>query len=165
MRSATILLLIGCVGVLSVLLYSQTIALREQRRQVQELNATKLDLQEKCAKQAHEAFKLRGFERKTTVWPAASVQGGDFSNHYNQRLNKCFVLIRDSYMDADARLNISTLYDAFEGKRYAHFSSVKETQKGKKDPEVTCTVTLLSGEKKPCHSHDEFEAVVKQYME
>ncbi len=58
MRNVAIVLLTVSVGVLSLLLYSQTIALREQRLHLQELNAklesisktASLDLQEKCAR-------------------------------------------------------------------------------------------------------------------
>jgi hypothetical protein len=89
MKSAALVLLIVAVGALGLLLYSQTVVVREQQQQIQELKArlesasktANLDLQEKCAKQAQEAFKSDGFEKE---------EGALFSNHYNERLNKCF---------------------------------------------------------------------------
>jgi hypothetical protein len=167
MRNTAIVLLIVSVGVLSLLLYSQNAALREQRRHVQELNAkldsmsktASLDLQEKCAKQAREAFRFHGLEKE---------QMADFANHYNQKLNKCFVEVRNT----DAKLMPGEIWtfriisDAFEGKVYAEYHW--RTHKGKKYwevPPVVCKVTLVSGEERICHSSDEFDALVKQYME
>ena len=166
MRSTTtIVLLVVSVGILSLLLYSQTAALREQRRQVQELNAklesktASLDLQEKCAKQAHEAFKINGFEKDET---------SAFSNHYNEKLNKCFVQIESH----DAKTISGTIYenktisDAFEGKVYAQYAwHSDKVKKYWEVPPSLCKVTLLSGEERICHSSDEFDALVKQYME
>jgi len=59
-----------------------------------------------------------------------------------------------------------TLTDAFEGKVYGNY--IWSTQKGKKYwevPPLECKVTLPSGEEKACHSSDEFDELVKQYME
>lgn len=56
--------------------------------------------------------------------------------------------------------------DAFEGKVYANY--IWRSDKRKKYWEVTpfdCKVMLLSGEERLCHSSDEFDALVKQYME
>lgn len=81
------------VGVLGLLLYSQTSALQEERRRVRELTvqlestrkAASLDLQEKCAHQAQQEFKMEGLD--------LSGKNGmsDYSSHYNEKLNKCFV--------------------------------------------------------------------------
>jgi hypothetical protein len=56
--------------------------------------------------------------------------------------------------------------DAFEGKSYAEYAW--KSEKGKKYWEVkpfVCKVTLPSGEKKDCASSDEFDDLVKVYME
>ena len=105
MRSTTtIVLLVVSVGILILLLYSQTAALREQRRQVQELNAklesktASLDLEEKCAKQAHEAFNINGFEKDETAV---------LLSHYNEKLSKCFVQIESH----DAKTIPRTIYE------------------------------------------------------
>jgi len=166
MRNTATVLLVVSVGILSVLVYSQTAALRDQRRKVQELNArlesksktASLDLQEKCAKQAHEAFKLSGETTKLA----------NFLNHYNEKLNKCFVQI----MSTDVKKSPGTIgtfnsiSDAFEGKVYAEYAWFSEKNKEYWEvPPFVCKVTLPSGEEKICHSEYEFDALVKHYME
>lgn len=103
------------------------------------------DLQERCAKQAREAFLNLGWGK---------YESAAFENHFNQKLNKCFVQIENS----DVMGTWKTVSDAFEGKVYAvlglHGDEVKK-----------CSVTLLSGEERICRSSDEFDALVKQYME
>ncbi len=44
-------------------------------------------LQEKCAKQAREEFKLYGLDKH---------EFAEVSNHYNAKLNKCFMLIGET---------------------------------------------------------------------
>ena len=161
------LLLAVSVGGLSVLLYSQTAALREQRRQVRELTArlesktASLDLQAKCAKQAHEAFKINGYGFEKNEMAV-------LSNHYNEKLSKCFVLIEDT--DAKTVPGIiyenKTVSDAFEGKVYAQYGwHTDKVKKYWEVPPYRCKVMLPSGEEKICHSSDEFDALVKEYME
>ncbi len=163
MKAAAALLLLLCVG-LGVLAYRQGAALRQQRQQVQQLNeklskTAELELQEKCAKQAREEFKLYGWDKHEMAV---------VSNHYNTRLNRCFMQIQDT----DAKtvrgtiVTSRTVSDAFEGKIYASY--IWSTQKNKKYwevPPLECKVTLLSGEEKLCHSSDEFDELLKQYME
>lgn len=166
MRIVVAFLLMVCVG-LGLLTYRQTTALREQRQQVQQLNiklaslsaTATLDFQEKCARQAREEFKLYGWDKH---------QMADVSNHYNAELNKCFMEIED----ADAKsvrgqvVASKTVSDAFEGKVYGSY--IWSTQKDKKYwevPPLECKVTSLSGEEKVCHSSEEFDELVKQFMQ
>ncbi len=153
MKNTALILLAILVGVLSLLLYSRTAALRDQRRQVQELNrkldslsrTTSFDLQERCAKQADQEFSNLGWKKH---------EGAVLANHYNQKLNKCFMQVENS----DVMGTWITISDAFEGKVYAvmglHGDEVKK-----------CSVTLLSGEEKTCHAPNEFDALVKEYMQ
>ncbi len=118
-----------------------------------------LDLQEKCAKQAQQAFKRDGFEKE---------QLASFSNHYSEKLNKCFV--RYDTTDASSTPGImfvnKVVSDAFEGKVYGEYMwRSDKVKKYWEVPPVQCTVTLPSGEEKTCHSPDEFDTLVKQYME
>jgi hypothetical protein len=164
-KLVTVLLIIA-LGILGLFAYSQSVALRQERLQVQELTAkldsapktASLELQEKCAKQAREEFNAY-WERD---------ENADFTNHYNTKLNKCFVLIR--YIDTKTVPgDIWThreLFDAFESKDYGEYDW--KTEKGKKYwevPPVVCKVTRSSGEETICHSSDEFDALVKEYME
>ncbi|MDP9262974.1 MAG: hypothetical protein M3O85_01490 [Acidobacteriota bacterium] len=156
-----------CAAVLALLLYWQAGALREERRQVQDLRArlesaskaANLDAQEKCAKQAHEVFKSFGWDKE---------QFAALSNHYNPRLGRCFV----RFDNTDAKTAPGTIWDnttvldAFEEKPYAQY--MWHTEKDKKYWEVApfmCKVTIPSGEEKICHSSEEFDALVKYYME
>jgi len=167
MRNTALVLLTVAVGVLILFVYSQTSIVREQQRQIQKLNAgleslskpSSIDLQSKCAKQAQEAFKRDGFE-----WE----KGASFSNHYSVKLDKCFVLVES----IDAKTAPGTIFtnkvlsDAFEGKVYAEYMwRSDKVKKYWEVPPLQCSVTLLSGEAKDCHSSDEFDVLVKAYME
>jgi hypothetical protein len=164
MRMILSLLLVVCVG-LGLSAYWQAGALRQQRKQVQQLSAklesesktALLDLQEKCAKQAREEFK--------NYWQDS--EGADFTNHYNAKLNRCF--IRVQYIDTrtvrGTIFNYSEVFDAFERKVYAQWDW--HTEKDKKYwqvPPTECKVTLPSGEQ-ICRSSDEYDSLVKQLME
>jgi hypothetical protein len=159
MRKTAIVMLIVSLGVLGLLLYSQTAALREQRRKVQELNTkleamsntTSLDLQEKCAKQARERFTFEGFEKRAMA---------NFLSHYNTKLNKCFVQMASTDAKKPPISTYMMVSDAFEGKVYAEYM-----KNWNEVSPFVCKVTLLSGEERFCHSDDEFHALVKQYME
>ena len=59
-----------------------------------------------------------------------------------------------------------SLEDAFEGKEYAEFMWINNS--GKKYWEVSpsiCKVTLPSGQEQICNSSDEFDELIKPYME
>jgi len=59
-----------------------------------------------------------------------------------------------------------TVSDAFEGKVYAEYFWCND--KGKKYWEVApfmCKVTLLNGEEKFCNTTDEYEELIKQFMQ
>src|SRR5579859_3222535 len=156
MRTVAALLLVVCVG-LGLFAYRQVDALREQRQQVQQLNAklalmsvtNTLDSQEKCARQAREEFKLYGWDKDAMAYVL---------NHYDAKLNKCFMQVRDT----DTRsvpgtiVTSDTVLDAFEGKEYASY--IWSTQKNKKYwqvPPLECKVTSLSGQETVCHSSEE----------
>jgi type II secretory pathway pseudopilin PulG len=168
MRDALIVALIMAVCVLGYLLHSQKTVLTEQQQQIHDLEAkfearatsARLDLQEKCSKQAREDYREDGWNKE----PMAS-----FTNHYNEKMNKCFVLIQntDPAKPDDGTLFVTkTLFDAFEGTSYGEY--MWRSDKSKKYWEVAplhCMVTLLSGAEKACHSSDEFDAMVKPYMQ
>jgi hypothetical protein len=162
----TFLLAIG-VGILTVLLYSNTTEIRKQEHRLEELNVkieslpkiANFDLQERCAKQATEEYKRQGY---------TTHQMADFTNHYDNRLNKCFMQIQDTdtHTIPGTIITSKQLADAFEGKVFGNY--IWRTQKGKKFwevPPLECDVILPSGEKTVCHSSEEFDALVKQYME
>ncbi len=158
---ALMLLLIVAVALLAWQAYSQKAVIAHQQERLEALNAklearprtTNIELQEKCAKQALEAYRLSGWDKNLLA---------SFSNHYNEKLNKCFVLIGETHAGG----NSESLQDAFEGKVFGFYMwLVKKDKKYWEVPPFRCEVTLISGEKKTCESSDEFDDLVKAYME
>ena len=168
MRNFLIFALIVAVAILGCLLHSHNSVLVDQQRQIHELNTkveektktASLELQEQCSKQAREQFAENGWKKE----PIAS-----FTNHYNLKMNKCFMLIESTTptKPSDGTFFVSKLlFDAFEGKSYGEYDW--RSDKVKKYWEVApinCKGTLLSGEEKNCHSSDEFDEIVKLYMQ
>lgn len=164
MKNTAIVLLVIAVGLLGLLAYLQTAALRRQRRQVQDLTAklessgqttASFELQQKCAKQAREF--LSQFDNRAVV---------ESLNHYNVGLNKCFVETRSMSFSNWGHTESKVLTDAFEGRDYGSYIFVSERNKADfVVPPVECKVTLPSGQETICRSSAEFDALVKQYME
>jgi hypothetical protein len=121
------------------------------------VSAVSLETQGKCSKQATIAFAEGGWKRNAFV---------DYTNHYNAALNKCFVEITDNNLIDGHPSHSTTLADAFEGKVYGTYTWINSQEKKwwEVSP-VECTVTTISGEEKHCSSSDEFDALVKGYME
>ncbi len=116
-----------------------------------------LELQEQCAKQAREEFQRVGWSNDDT----------QLTNHYNEKLNRCFMLIEKYDPRATGVLwRTKVLTDAYEGKTIGLF--VWHSEKDKKYWEVPpfqCEMTPPSGEKTFCKSEEEFDEFVKTYME
>lgn len=74
---------------------------------------TNLSLQTKCSDMALKFFNEHGYKTD-------NANGDTYTNHYNSKLNKCFILL-SSYMVNDDFLIID-LIDVLEGKTYADFS-------------------------------------------
>lgn len=149
-------LLIIAVLILGWELRRQGDMLAEQGKQLTEKTRLhNLELQEKCARQAREVFKGDGLDKA----PFAS-----FSNHYNEKLNKCFVLLENHVIAGEA-VTSTRLDDAFEGKVFGNY--LWQTEKNKKYwevPPLACNVVLESGEEKVCKSSEEFNQLIKPYM-
>jgi hypothetical protein len=169
MRNAAIFLLVVAVGALGIFAYYQQASLREQRRLVQELTArlepasktANIDLQQKCARQAREAFSHDYLGSLEPNDPFTN-----FENHYNGQLGKCFILITKTIINPrdNTESKSGMLSDAFEGKDYAsYFSTYYGSSRG--TVLSLCSVTLPSGEKRACHSSDEFDDLIKGYMQ
>jgi len=124
--------------------------------------AVGLEAQEKCAKQAEIAFKQSGFHNGG---PNNTLVG--YTNHYNQKLNKCFIDISTTETNVKGVSVYRDVSDAFEGRPYADYMWINN--QGKKYWEVKpfmCKVTPISGgEDKTCQSQDEFEALINGYMQ
>jgi hypothetical protein len=158
MKSFVIVLLSFLVGVLGLLLYLQISSLREQRRRTDELTArldslsksASLSLQAECAKQALQQFN--------DSW--ASQQEAGFTNHYNRKLEKCFMRIQ--YWQTSNF--VVQVFDAFESREYAEYMGSLTKPEWEAKP-IVCRVILPSGEEQHCQSRAEFDDLVKLYME
>lgn len=112
-----------------------------------------LDLQSKCSSQADAEYKTQGWGNKGT---------SSYINHYNRRLNKCFLQVYVFGTVINRQLYGSTyVTDAFEGKTYGTYYG----KSGQDEKPNLCTTTSLTGEDTFCHSEYEFKAAIKQYME
>lgn len=162
------ILILAIVG-LAFQLHRQQLTIREQQVRLSELTAqlavseTKarsnlLDYQGKCADQARKAFNDLGFKPNDMA---------GYENHYNAKLNKCFVSVQNT--DAKYAPTIwthKTLFDAYEGRTYGdyHWHTVKD-KKYWEVPPFMCKVVRPSGDDQYCKSDDEFEKLIKTYME
>jgi hypothetical protein len=166
MKNFLLALLLVAVVVLSFVTFSERSALRQQQDRVRQLNAElkestsksmTFERQGKCAQQAREEFRSEGWEKRETA---------GFTNHFNSKLNKCFMEIEDTDVKQGTLITSKTLSDAFEGKVYANYiCSSDKKKKYWEVPPLECDVTLPTGEKKICHSSDEFDELIKVYME
>jgi hypothetical protein len=111
------------------------------------------ELQERCGKRAEEVFRKEyGHETISNY----------YTNHYNRKLNKCFILVTETVKQWDKELieklgvssTYKTLLDINEKKPYGIF---RKLSKG----------TLMNCEvlEKHCNSESEWDALVKPYME
>jgi len=118
-----------------------------------------LALQEMCARQSEHVFEnflLRNSQDKEKWFY-------DYTNHYNPEIGRCFLLVQGSKSDFSSLMMF--VFDAYSRKSYASYAWVKQDKEGFSGPPVECFVMMLpTGEKKPCHSSDEFNKLVEFYM-
>ena len=118
-----ILALLGCDSEKIAKLEKQNQGLQDQLKK-QQVTAN-LDLQAKCARDAKAWFKENWVADKTTVLL-------DYTNHYNQKMNKCFIEVEHHYKLDVAEMswfNNMTLWDVYENAKYADFSEAHEIYK------------------------------------
>src|ERR1700687_141680 len=111
MRNTLILLLVIAATALGYMAYSQSVAIKELEARVKTNN---LDLQEKCAKQAREEWKLSGWENEKLA---------GFENHYNEKLGRCFVIMHDTDAKSYPGTVVMATYleDAFENRNIGSY--------------------------------------------
>jgi hypothetical protein len=144
----------------------QLIRLGELERAVDGLKASKapespmemLELQAQCSAQARKEFEYEGLAKKDMA---------GYESHYSPELKRCFVAtsLTDAKTNPKVIWTTRSVYDAFEGKEYATYMwHTVEDKKYWEVPPFQCEVTLPSGEKKICHSDDEFSELIRPYM-
>ncbi len=110
---------------------------------------TQLLLQGQCADAAKKFFNEDKWGRAAEDINSSNV---NYTNHYNSKYNKCFVLITERFSDGSGTSQV--LYDVLEHKEYANGSF------GSKDLSVYCTI--LNGD---CKTASDFNKFVSGYME
>src|SRR5262245_48713852 len=76
-------------------------------------------LQEQCGKRAEEVFRRQYFPISNTK---DGLQGYEYENHYNAKLNKCFFLVTYVLWGKQSKRRIE-LWDLNEHKQYGHYSA------------------------------------------
>lgn len=120
------------------------------------------DFSERCGKRAQEVFD------KDTPTPYENNEKGQlistYSNHYNKKLNKCFISVIVTFISKDAKKGEShkqvQLYDINDNKEYGVlFTRI--------DPYFPATYTPVQCTfmEKTCHSEEEWNSLQKPYME
>ena len=106
------------------------------------------ELSEKCAKSAAEFV-----QEKYKDWGGTVT---DYTNHYNRKLNKCFVNVTFIYGFARAGETDKGLWDVNENKRYGEFD---DGLFHRDSPDI-CEMLGT-----PCKSKSEWDAMAKPYMD
>lgn len=126
-------------------------------------NKVAYELSRECSKDAEDSFKKDYGDGQETSKEERTIYG--YTNHYNSRLNKCFILITSSTFykhTKDKPKSVTTvqeLYDLNDKKEYAsYYGDWNVTTKS--DDSVLCNV-----QQKPCKSANEFKELIKPYME
>lgn len=160
MRIQISILLAAVIG-LGVLAVQQATMIREQQIQLVAANdrskVEALGLQAKCAQQAKAEWAEMGYKANDMA---------TYRNHYNTRLNRCFMHFESRIITDGVGWDNRSVVDAFEHVGYASYMWKTVPDKKFADvPPVICTVQKASGEEQVCQSRDEFDNLIKAYME
>jgi len=109
-----------------------------------------IDLQTKCSAQAKIFFDYYTGANKN--------QSNEYSNHYNSKLNKCFVLIKHHALDG-FDFDTKDLFDAIEKSQYGSFGS------GSIGNHCDLYSDGNKNNVKLCETEESFDVFVSGYME
>jgi hypothetical protein len=138
--------------------YEKSIAENSEKLKAIE-DTPSLELQSKCASAAAEFYARSGYTAKDSA---------DYSNHYNSKLKKCFVMIKANDMKtAPGTMYVTmTVADAVEGKTYGQYMwKSDKVKKYWEVPPIMCQGTAIDGSEKTCKSQEEFAALMSGYMD
>ena len=111
------------------------------------------ELSERCAKFATQKFKeefgKEGCKRETD----GQLYCTSYSNHYNSKQNKCYILIKTHVNGGDDVSDMRVLFDLHENKDIASLHVIKYKI-------IDCRAL-----NKSCKSEEEWESLTKPYME
>jgi len=121
-------------------------------------NQNNLDNQEKCYKQS-----LQYFNASNEASDELRIITNTFTNHYNQKLNKCFIESTSTYTSRktwDTVLVSIILSDPYEDKIYWSYSEWQRLHT-EKEPSFTIQCEI----KWTCNSRKDFDEYIKPFME
>jgi hypothetical protein len=111
---------------------------------------------DKCGKRCEEYFRKEYGNGSNNTYSGQMMSG--YQNHYNKKLNKCFIIITNTSIPNDKETDVllmKSIYDFNENKSYGDFDKYNK----KNNPEH-CNVL-----DKKCESESEWDSLVKPYME
>lgn len=119
----------------------------------------KYELQELCGKQAETNY--RGFVLALSMQNKNAT--ATYTDHYNQKLNKCFVFL--TAYGGPKKLNSMSLEldEVNENKTYGYFQSYENAPDHSEV--IDCWVLNASGGQQKCHSRNEWDSLIRPYME
>lgn len=159
MRYIILLLLAATVG-LGVLAGQQAATIKEQQGQLAAASdrrkAELLAMQTQCANQAKLTYSELGYKPKDRAY---------YRNHFNSRLNKCMLYTESQPSDETGSWDNKALIDVAENNELGSLAWLRFPQSGKSEPPYLCHVQSDSAVRQSCKSDDEYEKLVKAYME
>lgn len=128
-----------------------------------EPNKEQYELQERCGRISKKAFEDE-WGRNGVVTDKDNQIRANYQNHYNVKLNKCFFLTSTFLFPKDKTQSVHEdvlLYDINENKEYGNFHRMFSYNGPYGDTApVNCYVR-----EKQCRSRNEWESLIKPYME
>jgi hypothetical protein len=119
-------------------------------------NKEDYELQERCGKRSAELFKEHYGNGTSNNEDDQMISV--YTNHYNKKLNKCFMLVTTTTFPkkkGNIPLIMKNIWDINENKEYASFDRNRNLP-----TPITCTVL-----DKICSSENQWDLLVKPYME
>jgi hypothetical protein len=133
--------------------------IQKQKNINQKDGLSSIDQQSKCSIQARKFFNDEIDNEKTTDMNVrTSGTQASFENHYNVKLNKCFIYT--SIFSSNYNYRSRGLYDVNENKTYAEFQEIVTKKQQSDYTPVACSML-----NKSCVTQEEFDSFVKPYME
>jgi len=163
MRTPVLLLVLFSLILLSACDTDRVSKLEKENSELKsQLASADLALQEKCSKAAKAWFRESFHPDKNTVLL-------DQTNHYNRKMNKCFIMVEYHYNSGRGPVgepwyNDISLWDVFENSKYAGFteSHIVYPISSKLSPEDKVDHCDVAGT--ACKTLDEFNSLTRSYM-
>jgi hypothetical protein len=116
---------------------------------------------EKCAAQAEKTFRSYGYrsDESSLTNPRALYASADFESRFNQKINKCFVLMDVTMQTIESR----SLLDAYGRASYGFISLSLTTQTALPERRVISCDVGPENNSRQCKSEKEFDALIAPY--